>query len=276
VTIFDLLHYTHTGASSPYDPGREVPDVGHGADPATATRFGGDLRDVASWLAEYRTDFRAAAITCPAELLRQTGVVAAVMKHSHAVDVRCLDELDLATSLGIQVARIVVHDDGRTAALIRCGVNAGVGRIVMARQEQIKVLANCVERPQRILVDITAGGADATIGAVFACRRLDLVGLHVRLAPGSGLTEYVDAVARLVAEMAWIRRHRDVILTRASLEGGAVVSRTTVDRDALRALSAALEDAFDDACARFRFPRPALILAPRVSSTAQPAAEQHS
>ncbi|MCW2516703.1 MAG: lysA [Mycobacterium sp.] len=276
MTIFDLLHYPRTGASSPYDRGREVPDVGHGAHPAAATRFGGDLCDVPGWLSQYREDFPVAAINCPAELLGQPGVVAAVVKHGHAVDVRSLDELDLAISLGIQVARIVVHDDGRTAAPIRCGVNAGVGLIVMARQEQIKLLANCVERPQRILVDITAGGADTTIGAVFACRRLDLVGLHARLAPGAGLTEYVDAVARMVAQMAWIRGHRDVILTRVSLEGGAVVARTTVDRDALRALSAALEDAFDDACARFRFPRPALILAPGVSSTAQPAAEDHS
>jgi diaminopimelate decarboxylase len=51
-------------------------------------------------------------------------------------------------------------------------------------------------------------------------------------------------------------------LTRVSLAGGDVLSGTKAEWGDLQALTAALEDAFDDACARFRFPRPALILTP--------------
>ncbi|MDT5176620.1 MAG: hypothetical protein QOJ95_818, partial [Mycobacterium sp.] len=40
-----------------------------------------------------------------------------------------------------------------------------------------------------------------------------------------------------------------------SLAGGEVLSGTNPDWDDLRTLTAELEDAFDDACARFRFPR---------------------
>jgi diaminopimelate decarboxylase len=262
VTIFDLLHSTPTDATTPYEAGREVVDGGHGAPPAAVTPVRGDQHDALGRLTLYRKAFRATAITCPAELLRQTDIEAAVRKHGHTVDVHSLDELGFAISVGIPVARIVVHDDGRTAAPIRCGANAGVGRFVVACSEQIKVLARCVQRPQRILVDVTTDGADATVGAAFAWRRLDLVGLHARLTPTSGLTEYVDVVAQMVARMAWIRRQHRVILTRVSLAGGDVLSGTKAEWGDLQALTTALEDAFDDACARFRFPRPALILTP--------------
>jgi diaminopimelate decarboxylase len=254
VTIFDLLHSTPTDATSP--------GGGLGAPPAVPTRVRDDQRNALGRLTLYRRTFRPAAVTCPAELLRHKGIEAAVMKHGLAVDVHSLDELAFAMSLGIPVARIVVHDDGRTAAPIRCGVDAGVGRFVMACSDQIKVLASCVQRQQRILLDVTTDDVDDAVDAVFACRRLDLIGLHARLTPVSGLTGYVDVVAQMVARMAWIRRQHDVILTRVSLAGGDVLSGTATQCGDLRALATALEHVFDDACARFRFPRPALILTP--------------
>ena len=184
-------------------------------------------------------------------------MAAAVRTHGHGVQTRSPDELAVAVSLGIPAARIVLLDDGMTAAPIRCGVDAGVGRIVLACAEQVKVLASCAPRRQRILLDVRADAADA----VCACRGLDLVGLHARLAPASELPDYLDVVAEMVAQMTWIRRHHDVIATRVSLAGGRLLG-DTADFGDLRAFTAALEDAFDDACARFRFPRPALILTP--------------
>jgi diaminopimelate decarboxylase len=184
------------------------------------------------------------------------------MKHGHTVDVCTYGELDLALALGIPAARIVMHDDGRTAAPIRCAVNAGVGRLVIGCTEQVKVLASCVQRPQRILVDVTTDRADAAVAAVFACRRLDLIGLHARLTPTADLADYAVSVAQMVIRMARIRRQHDVILTRVSLAGGDALSGATAGVDDLRTLAAALEDIVDDVCARVRFPRPALILTP--------------
>ena len=230
MTIFDLLH--PTAAPSTFD----------------------DPRDR---LVLYRRAFRSAAIVCPVEVVRRPGMAAAVRAHGHGVQASSLAELDAAIALGVPAARIVLQDDGTTAAPIRRGVDFGVGRIVLACAEQVKVLAGCAAPGQRVLSEVGTDAADAVI----ACRRLDLVGLHARLASAAGVPDYVDAVARLVAEMAWIRRRHGAVLTRISLTGGHLLSDAVPWGD-LHALDAALEDAFDDACARFRFPRPALVLTP--------------
>ena len=244
MTIFDLFHPTPR------------------ADTDAADRTGAVQRDALGRLTLYRKAFRGAAITCPAEVLWQPDVAAAVKKHGHTVDVHSYGELDFALSLGIPAARIVVHDDGRTAAPVRCAVNAGVGRIVIGCSGQVKVLASSVNRSQRVLIDVTTEGADATVAAVFACRRLDLIGLHARLTPTADLVDYTVSVAQMVIRMARIRREHDVILSRVSLAGGDALSGATVGVGELRTLAAALDDIFDDVCARCRFPRPALILTP--------------
>ncbi len=67
----------------------------------------------------------------------------------------------------------------------------------------------------------------------------------------------------MISRMAHVRRERGVILTRISMSGGAILSDRTTAPCVLRELAAELDDAFDDACARYHFPRPALTLAPR-------------
>ncbi|MDT5078213.1 MAG: hypothetical protein QOJ80_2850 [Mycobacterium sp.] len=260
MTIFDLLHSSTSDAATPPESGREAVELGRDGHPAAQVALGAYHGDALGRLATYRRAFRAATVTCPAELLGQPGVQDDVRTRGHTVDVHSVDELVFATSLGIPASRLVLHDDGRTAAPLRCGMNAGVGRIVVGCPARIKVLASCARRPQRILLDVTAGGADATVDAVFRCKRLDLIGMHTRLTAAAGVAEYVETVSQMVAQMAWTRRHHHVILTRVSLAGGEVLSRSNPDSDDLRTLTAELEDAFDDACARFRFPRPALIV----------------
>ena len=178
---------------------------------------------------------------------------------------RSYDDLALALSVDIPASRIVMHDDGITAAPIRCAVNAGVGRLVVACCHQVAVLGSCAQRPQRVLVDVTtdcATTAAATAAAVSARRQLNLIGLHAGLTPTADSTDYADVVEQMIGQMADIRREHDVILTRVSLAGGAALSSTPAGVGELRALAAALDDALDEGCARFRFPRPALILAP--------------
>lgn len=220
-------------------------------------------RAVSQHYRDYRTAFPRTGITYPADALRQPEIAAAVRKRGHSVDVHCCDELDSVLSAGIAAPRIVMHDDGITAAPIRRAVNAGVGRLVLGCCQQVAVMAACGGRPPRVLVDLTTDCADATIAAVLARPRLDLIGLHARLTPEAHQAVYADTVAQMIAKMAHVRREHGIILTQVSLAGGDVLSDRAAATTVLGTLAAELEDTFDEACARYRFPRPALILAPR-------------
>lgn len=219
--------------------------------------------DVRRWCSKYQKAFPWAGISCPAEALRTPAVATWVKKHGHSLDVYSTDELRLAVAAGIPPVRITMHDQGAAAGPIRCAVIVGVGRFVIGCNEQIAVLASCARQTQRVLVDVTAGGADDAVAEVLARKRLNLIGLHARLVSGPvDAARYALAVEEMVAKMAQIRRDHGVILTRVSLAGGRIASVGTGHGDELCACAAAIEDAFDDACSRFRFPRPALVLAP--------------
>ena len=205
-------------------------------------------RDVLHRMGQYRRAFPGCSITCPAAVLNSSDVADAVRDRGQLVDVRSRAELAFVTVLGVPASRLVVHDDGVTAAPLRCAARVGVGRVVLGCPQQVPVLAQAVaRRRQPVLVDTTTALADCTAAAAAAEPRLDLVGLH----------------AELIARMAHVRHHWGVILVRVSLSGGSVLCDPDAPVGALHRLAAGLEDAFDDACARARFPRPALTLAPR-------------
>jgi diaminopimelate decarboxylase len=252
VTIFDVIH------STSYDT--VAPD--EWSIPGSTASADGAARAVLRHYRDYRKAFSWAAITCSAEDLRQPEVATGLRKRGHSVDVRSCEELNSVMSAGVPASRIVMHDDGVTAAPIRCAVNAGVGRLVLGCREETAALAGRADRSQRVLVDVTTDCTGDTIAAVLGHPRLNLIGLHARLTPEAPLPAYADTVARMIAQMASIRREQNVILTRVSLAGGNVLSDRTAATSAMRGLAAELEDAFDDACARYRFPRPALVLAP--------------
>jgi diaminopimelate decarboxylase len=67
-------------------------------------------------------------------------------------------------------------------------------------------------------------------------------------------------LSRAIGEMSWIRRRHDVLLTQISLANLDVGQRC--ERWILRRVAGAISEVIDDACARHRFPRPALTLAP--------------
>lgn len=222
-----------------------------------------DQPDIVRWYLLYRKAFPWAGITCPAEAVRLPAVAKWVKKHGYAIDVRSSDELTLAISAGIPPARIIMHDSGATTGPIRRAVNVGVGRFVIGSSQQIAVLASCAQRPQRVLIDVTTDQAHDAVNAVLARNRLNLIGLHFRLVPEAAQTaSYADVVGRMIAQMAQVRRDHGVILTRGSLAGGSGLSGWTHGVIDLPELAAAIEDAFDHDCARYRFPRPALVLAP--------------
>jgi len=67
-------------------------------------------------------------------------------------------------------------------------------------------------------------------------------------------------LSRAIGEMAWIRRRHDVLVTQLSVANLDVGVRC--ERWILRRVTGAISEVIADACARHRFPRPALTLAP--------------
>jgi diaminopimelate decarboxylase len=209
--------------------------------------------------ATYRKALRAGAISYPAGILWMEPVADWVKRHGASVDVTSADELELTVAEGISPPRLVMHCADATARPIRLAVNAGVGRFLVHSDRQIALLASCAQRPQRLLVDVTARPADVLAGAIMARQRLDLIGLHRRLG-AAGRDAAGDSVQEMIAQMSWIRSKHDVILTRVSL-AEFHAAEVGCDRSYLRVVSEDLDEAIDDACARYRYPRPALVVA---------------
>lgn len=214
--------------------------------------------------ATYRKALRAGAISYPAGILWMEPVSNWVNRHGVSVDVASTEELELAVAQGISPPRLVMHCTDATARPIRLAVNAGVGRFVVQSGQQIALLASCARRPQRLLVDVTAQSADTLVGEIMARQRLDLIGLHCRLGD-AGREAAGERLQEMIAQMSLIRSKHDVILTRASI-AEFHAAEVACDRSYLRVVSEDLDDAIDDACARYRYPRPALVVAMRRSA----------
>jgi len=214
--------------------------------------------------ATYRKALRGAAISYPASILWMGPVADWVKRHGVSVDVSTVDELDHAVAEGIAPPRMVMHCADATARPIRLAVNAGVGRFVVHSGQQIALLANSAQRTQRVLVDVTTQPADDLAAEIMSRQRLDLIGLHYRLGDADRQSA-ADSVREMIAQMSWIRWKHAVILTRVSL---AEFHATEVgcDRSYLRGIAEDLDEAIDDACARYRYPRPALVVAMRRSA----------
>lgn len=214
--------------------------------------------------ATYRKALRGAAISYPAGILWMDPVADWVKRHGVSVDVTTADELDIAVAEGISPPRLVMHCADATARPIRLAVNAGVGRFVVHSGQQIALLASSAQRAQRVLVDVTTQSADVLAAEAMSRQRLDLIGLHCRLGDADRETAG-DSVREMIAQMSWIRWKYEVILTRVSL-AEFHATELGCDRGYLRGVSEDLDEAIDDACARYRYPRPALVLAMRQSA----------
>lgn len=214
--------------------------------------------------ATYRKALRAGSISYPAGILWMAPVSDWVKRHGVSVDVTSADELEVAVAKGISPPRLVMHCADGTARPVRLAVNGGVGRFVVRSAQQVALLASCAQRPQRLLIDVTAQSADALAGQIMARQRLDLIGLHCRLGD-AGREAAGDRVREMIAQMSWIRGKYDVILTRVSIAEFHAVE-VGCDRSYLRVVSEDLDEAIDDACARYRYPRPALVVAMRRSA----------
>ena len=186
----------------------------------------------------YRDGFRGTAVGYPARLLGFDAVAEWIRRHGVTIDVTSANELDRALAAGIDPMHMVIYSED--AASIRRGVNAGAARFVVGSSLVIANVAASAERVQQVVVDASddTGGAlasDVSIGAV--------------------------KLRQMVAEMSRIRRAHNVLLTRVSLAGLDVGGHWLEPR-ILRRVAEAMGEVIGDACARHRFPRPALTLSP--------------
>jgi diaminopimelate decarboxylase len=205
--------------------------------------------------AQYRDGLKGAAVSFPAALLRFATVREWMRRHRVALHVTTDGELALAVVAGTEPGRIVIHPHEGLGQPTHRTVGA---RVVVSSSRQVARLAAHAQQRRQVLVDATADDVSALASEVLAHGRFDLVGLHCRLPPG----DVVGALtlSRAIGEMSWIRRRHDVLVAQISVANLDVGQRC--ERWILRRVAGAISEVIDDACARHRFPRPALTLAP--------------
>jgi hypothetical protein len=208
----------------------------------------------------YRKAFRGIAVSYPAELLDFDAVAAWIQREGVTIDVTNADELDRAIAAGIDPTHIVMHSHGRVAAPIRRALNAGTARFVVDASCQIAILANNSDRTQPVVVDVTEHARDTLAAEVLTRRGLELIGLHCRLDDPDDAIGAVK-LREMIEEMARIRRHHGVLLTRISLAGFGV-GEHGLELRILRRVAEAIGEVVGEACAHHRYPRPALTVSP--------------
>ncbi|WP_238815774.1 diaminopimelate decarboxylase family protein [Nocardia brasiliensis] len=232
----------------------------------------------------YRKTFAEAEIGYAAAALPVHGVVDRITAEGLSVVASTEDDLTTALAAGVDPQRIILHARGLPRATLETAAAHRVGRVVLGSLDEIGVLASIATRPQRVLLRVAPGiGRDGyptwddaaapgfpldelatAVARVLGTPTLELIGLHCHLgAQVYNPDHYGEAIRRLVAEMAQVRREHGRLLTDLDLGGGHAVARRGGDAEMnLTELSAIIEDALDAACARQHFPRPKIALEP--------------
>lgn len=230
----------------------------HAAVPKAKTLVQVDETVVLRRCAQYRDGLKGTAVSFPAALLRFTSVRDWVRRQRVAVDVATDGELAQAVVAGTEPGRIVVHPREASGEPTRRAVNVDAGRFVVGSDRHVARLAAHTQRRKQVLVDAAADDVGILASDVLARRELNLIGVHCRLEPGDVISALT--LSRAIGEMSWIRRRYDVLVTQISIANLDVGERC--ERWILRRVADAISEVIDDACARHRFPRPALTLAP--------------
>ena len=206
----------------------------------------------------YRDGFKGTAVGYHARLLGFGALAEWIRRHGVTVDVTSPADLYQALAAGIDPMHMVMHSGD--AASIRRGVNAGAARFVVGSSLQIANMAASAERVQHVVVDATDHAGGALASDVLTHPELDLIGLHCNLDDPDDAIGAVK-LRQMVAEMSRIRRAHNVLLTRVSL-AGLDVGEHWLEPRILRRVAEAIGEVIGDACARHRYPRPALTVSP--------------
>lgn len=209
-------------------------------------------------------DFRHRLHRCRADSPRMVPIVAGtslpttVMRwiddEGLGMALRGATELAVAHAARVCSARLVLHACGLHHDELTACAQAGPGRIVVDSPLDVAYLGGIAQRGQRIVIRAIGAGPDpATVDRVLLNPDLHLVGLH------SGATNVELGIRGLVASMAKIRRGHGTILTEVSL----TVASGTLEPSG--SVQEAIEEALDEGCAAFRFPRPRVVVENRSS-----------
>ncbi|MEV0063080.1 alanine racemase [Nocardia sp. NPDC050718] len=228
----------------------------------------------------YRKHFPDAEIVYAGTALMVGAVARWVVEEGLSVQVGSAGELSVALAAGIEPRRIVLHGNGKTFDELKTAVGCGVGRIVVGSLTEITLLAALATAPQQILLRVATGidvpggpqfgfplGSDSfetAVARIATQPNLQLIGLHCHLgAQIHNPDHYGEAIRRMVGELAWIDNEYGMLLTHLDIGGGHAVAYRSGDAELnLRELADILDDALDAACARHRFPRPAITMEP--------------
>lgn len=203
----------------------------------------------------YRSAFRGTAVSFPADALRFDAASTWIRERGVTVDVMSSDGLDRVRLAGIDPSHVVMHCGGAVSVSMRRG---RFGRFVVDSENQIVSLADDVLGKQCVVVDATR--SDELAAGALAHEELNLAGLHARI----GITDeagLADTVVAMIAKMARITRRHRVVLSCVSL-GEVAVPGADGDPRALRRVAGIVEQAVEDGCIRYRYPRPAVTVAP--------------
>lgn len=204
-----------------------------------------------------RRALRVGAMSMPADALKAPSVAAWVRRRGVNVHTASAGGLAIALNAGIAPARITVHCNDE-AAYTRYGVQAGVGRLVIRSQDQLDTITDCPQSTPRVLIDLSVCPDPHLAMRIVASARLELIGIHQRLDAIAGSTE--TSVGAMIAGIACLRGRYGHLVTRLSFAGVAAI-QDDLTPGPLRASAEELEATVEDACARFRYPRPALVFA---------------
>jgi hypothetical protein len=119
------------------------------------------------------------------------------------------------------------------------------------------MLRPCATGPQAVLVDVTDACLDRPL---MVDRRVKFHGLHYR-ADGADIAGLAEIISAMMAEMAGISRKWGGVLSRLSV-GGVDLTESDADPRSLRRVAQTINEVVEEACIRFRYPRPALTLSP--------------
>ena len=205
--------------------------------------------------AMYRKAFRGTAIGYPAKAIRLDAMAGWMRRERVTVDVTSVDELDWAVVAGIHPSHIAMH--GLDEAVGLTALDFGVGRVIVDSAEQMAMLRACAMGPQAVLVDVTDACLDRPL---LVDRRVKFHGLHYR-AGGADITGLAEMIVAMIAEMAGISRKFGGVLSRLSV-GDVDLTDGEVDPRSLRRVAQTINEVTEDACIRFRYPRPALTVSP--------------
>jgi len=193
----------------------------------------------------------------PAAALSDRSLAAWVRTHGVTVTAQGDDELDLLQYSGIRPTQ-VVYRCGPDIGSIRRAVNLGVFRFIVRTPPHIARLGECAQRTKYIYLDEQSP-------LVIADRRLKVIGLHSDVDDSAGTVEWAAAAERLLCRSALLKTCGSPI-KRMMLSGGSTDVWLNDRAPQLESIVHAVDDALREGCERWQLERPAVTLAPLIST----------